>query len=260
MNVKLAFQTLSLSVYNSLMFLKDLPTKKIHFEGCEATANFCLQFNNIADLLNCKNRYANGAYSCPLTRSNYDTLKSYAVDFQNYICSIQDETGTRILETCRKTGFLGLLINLENMFSLFDILEPLGVEYLLTYKLCQDYLETFFSAIRSRGGFNNNPNAIQFKSAYQRLLIRHELSEVENGNCIFDGIDILVVSSKHKENTRDPIEVENVVNSCVDFDHDYITSFVALSPFSLHVVESIAGYVASKILDNISCIICKQHI
>jgi hypothetical protein len=68
------------------------------------------------------------------------------------------------------------------------------------------------------------------------------------------------VSSKHKENTRDPIEVENVVNSCVDFDHDYITSFVALSPFSLHVVESIAGYVASKILDNISCIICKQHI
>jgi hypothetical protein len=101
MNVKFAFQTLSLSVYNSLMFLKDLPTKKIHFEGCEATANFCLQFNNIADLLNCKNRYANGAYSCPLTRSNYDTLKSYAVDFQNYICSIQDETGTRILETCR---------------------------------------------------------------------------------------------------------------------------------------------------------------
>ncbi|KAK0071393.1 hypothetical protein PV325_013008, partial [Microctonus aethiopoides] len=50
----------------------------------------------------------------------------------------------------------------------------------LQTKLSQDYLETFFCAIRSRGGFNNNPNAFQSRSAYKRLVIRHELREFEN--------------------------------------------------------------------------------
>ncbi|KAK0169756.1 hypothetical protein PV328_010398 [Microctonus aethiopoides] len=65
--------------------------------------------------------------------------------------------------------------------------------------LSQDYLEIFFSAIACRGGFNNNPNAFQFRSAYKRLLIRHELREFENGNCLFDGIDILHdILDKHR--------------------------------------------------------------
>lgn len=54
------------------------------------------------------------------------------------------------------------------MFPLYDKLKTLRMKYLLTYKLSQDYLETFFSAI-SRGGFNNNPNVFQLKSAYKRL-------------------------------------------------------------------------------------------
>jgi len=45
------------------------------------------------------------------------------------------------------------------------------LNYLLTFKLNQDHLEIFFSALRSRGGFNNNPNAQQFKAAYKRLMV-----------------------------------------------------------------------------------------
>jgi hypothetical protein len=54
----------------------------------------------------------------------------------------------------------------------------------------------YFCAVRARGGFNNNPNVLQFQSAYKRLLIRHEIRELENGNTLFDGIDILHISSK----------------------------------------------------------------
>ena len=42
----------------------------------------------------------------------------------------------------------------------------------LTYKLSQDHLELFFSAVRAAGGFNNNPTAQQFMAAYKRLLFR----------------------------------------------------------------------------------------
>jgi hypothetical protein len=46
----------------------------------------------------------------------------------------------------RKTGFIGLII--INILSVEFIIEFL---YLLTYKLSEDHIETFFCAIRSKG-------------------------------------------------------------------------------------------------------------
>lgn len=85
------------------------------------------------------------------------------------------------------------------IFDLFAALKREGMEYFLKYKLSQDYLETFFSAIRARGGFNNNPNALQFKSAYRRYLtLRHELKDFESENCLLDSYEILHVSLTKK--------------------------------------------------------------
>lgn len=64
-----------------------------------------------------------------------------------------------------------LIICLNNLKQLYEVVKKNGMSYLLSYKLSQDHLEVFFSALRSLGGFNNNPNAIQFKSAYKRLLV-----------------------------------------------------------------------------------------
>jgi hypothetical protein len=163
-----------------------------------------------------------------LTEDNYLILKEYADNFITYIESLKCADGKSILKSNRKTGFLGLIICLKNMFKLFDALKPHGLAYLLTYKLSQDYLETFFSAIRSRGGFNNNPNALQFKSAYKRLLVRHEIKEVENGNCLFDGVEILHVSASRKKITC--LEAEVLNKSVSDFGHDYISTFLAIKP------------------------------
>ena len=35
------------------------------------------------------------------------------------------------------------------------------------YKMSQDHLELFFGAVRAAGGWNNNPTALQFRSAYK---------------------------------------------------------------------------------------------
>jgi hypothetical protein len=202
MNVKFAIQTLSKSVADSLTFVNKIKLEKSvaqKFVDTQPTAEFCLNFNNMGDILNCKNKFAKGDFNTPLTDETYESLKIHAEQFETYICSLRDEQEVPILQTGRKTGFLGMIVLLRNMFALYAKVKRLGMSYLLTYKLSQDFLETFFSAIRSRGGFNNNPNVVQLKSAYRRLLVRHELKEFETGNCLFDGVKVLHCSSATKK-------------------------------------------------------------
>lgn len=106
MNVKLAMQTLSKSVHDALIQLKNSPNLDIDqsFQDCDETAKFCLQFNNMADLLNCKNRYSKQKYLTPLTADNFETLKTYAEDFEKYILTLQLD-GKCIVDSERKAGF-----------------------------------------------------------------------------------------------------------------------------------------------------------
>lgn len=258
MNVKLAMQTLSNSVYCSLLCLQQLDDADIQpiFEKSHGTATFCKNFNDMTDILNCKNRFAKGTMSIPLNDENRDKLKNAADMFERYINDLYTTDKNKILLTKRKTGFIGIIICLRNIFPLFEQLKKLGLTYLLTYKLSQDYIETFFSAIRSRGGFNNNPNALEFKSAYKRLLIRHELKEFENGNCVFDSIDILSISST-QNSINNPVGNCNELNFNFEADHDYNLPFWELSAFVENVVLYIAGFIAYKLSKNIvTCDIC----
>lgn len=52
-----------------------------------------------------------------------------------------------------------------------------------TYYLLQDVIEMFFGKIRSRCGFNNNPNMDQFKGAYRKLLANLEIASSNKSNC-----------------------------------------------------------------------------
>lgn len=72
--------------------------------------------------------------------------------------------------TRRKTGFVGFLVAIESVKGIFAEMiekEDAPLKYLLTYKLSQDHLVLFFGAIRSSGGFNNNPTAQQFTASYK---------------------------------------------------------------------------------------------
>ena len=102
----------------------------------------------------------------------------------------------------RKMGFLGMIISLNSLKSIYEENvfnnEPI-LKYILAYKFSQDHLQVFFSAIRSRGGHNNNPTARQFESAYKRLLIHCEVTGSQNANCLDQIlISILTVSSNRK--------------------------------------------------------------
>jgi hypothetical protein len=89
-------------------------------------------------------------------------------------------------------------------FQFFEsIIEKKYFSYLLTYKLSQDHIETFFCAIRSKGGFKNNPTASQFEAAYKRLLIHAESTSKSTANCLpqDDTYILNVASTDPKKNS-----------------------------------------------------------
>lgn len=70
---------------------------------------------------------------------------SYRYSFTSYINGLKFQDGTQVTKSQRKTGFRGLVIDLHNALELFKLLKTKGhLHFLITYKLSQDHLETFF--------------------------------------------------------------------------------------------------------------------
>lgn len=72
---------------------------------------------------------------------------------------------------------------LKEMYNVY-VIKTTYLKYILMHKLSQDHLELFFGAIRSKGGFNNNPTAREFKASYKRVLVHNETSGPDTGNAI----------------------------------------------------------------------------
>ena len=167
MKTKLAAQTISCSVAALVEYLK---MGHQGFKDCGATIKFIRTFNNLFDILNSKNKFGK-MYKKPLNPQTASEIFEYFDEALAYIHSlkIKTEYGQRyILESQSRTGFIGFVIGLTNFKNLFNVYcrDSNRIDYLLAYKFSQDHIATFFSAIRSRGGFNNNPTAMQFASAY----------------------------------------------------------------------------------------------
>jgi hypothetical protein len=144
---------------------------------------------------------------------------------------LKDSNGFLIASN-RKTGFLGFVIDLTNLIDLYrNLKSEYNFEYILSFKLSQDHLETFFSAVRSRGGCNNNPSCLHFKGAYKKLIVKHEISGSKYGNCsILDAANILHVSySSIKSKTTNLILEEDVGDFELDRENENIFSkFIAV--------------------------------
>jgi hypothetical protein len=265
MKVSLAAQTLSASVGNALQFCRET-LKLPEFADSLPTERFVRKFDRLFDILNSKNAFGKG-YKAPLKPSNEKSWLPFLVETAQYIRNLQTIDGVSILSSGRKTGFLGFLLDIGSIISLYNNIVQSGpLCYLLTYKMSQDHIELFFSAIRARGGFNNNPTARQFAAAYTRLLVRHEV-KVSTGNCIpLDSVPVL-----HVTNRRPKVDSEDVLSLVRKFDlaershplatdHDYddVPNFIGLTLYEENVVTYIAGFVVRKMVKRITCEECKE--
>lgn len=137
------------------------------------------------------------------------------------------------------------------------------LQFLPMYKFSQDHLEIFFGSIRAQGGYNNNPTARQFKSAYKKILVNAQIKDRGLGNCMaLEDIPILNCSS-----VTDPVTAINNSNCTINkeielepevynFETDGFHLHFNLSNFSKEVTLYIAGFVSHKLSSKIKCLIC----
>ncbi|CAH2088930.1 unnamed protein product [Euphydryas editha] len=145
--------------------------------------------------------------------------------------------------------------------SVADALE--FCEYNLKLSQFQGSPGTFFSSIRSRGGYNNNPNPVQFKAAYKRLLIRAEIRDHGIGNCIpLEQISILNCPS-----TDEPVKtIDKLTHRHILIEEDDSTLYeeyldhleLSLSEYTEQVLQYIAGFIARKLTRCLKCDQCVE--
>jgi hypothetical protein len=264
MKVKLAVQLFSSSVADALNYCdEDLNLPKFHESS--ATSNFCRTLDKLFDILNTRNSLSKSHFRKPLSEKNISPIKIFFEEAKSYILSLKNVEGEELVCGRRKKGFLGLIINMSSIQGIVQkyIIEKKDFPYLLSYKLSQDHIETFFCAVRSRGGFNNNPTALQFEAAYKRLLIHAEIMSKLSANCLpQDDTYILNVSSSHKSNlftdqSVDSLEMpeESDFDNIADIECDNFTCSVS-SSYKHDVIAYICGFIIRKLKQKINCPKC----
>ena len=86
-----------------------------------------------------------------------------------------------------KTFIMGFALSSKSILAVAEHLlsrKYNQFEYVLTYRFSQDQLEMFFSKVRSRLGWNNNPNALQFKWALRVQLQKNQVAASSSANCL----------------------------------------------------------------------------
>lgn len=195
MNVQLAAQLMSRSVADSMDFCRK--QNCLEFESSEATATFARNVNDLFDIFNSNNVESKIQFKKPLCRENASSVFSFLDHMSEYLKSLEIH-GKQILNTRKRTGVKGFLINIINLKSIYVMyVEPGLMENLPTYRLSQDPLESLFGRIRSLNGNNDNPNVIQFTSGFRKILINRGITASKLANCE-DKLQILSVSSRRQ--------------------------------------------------------------
>lgn len=192
MNVRLATQTFSNSVAAAMEHL--MLTEHEKFQNIESTIYFTRNVNNIFDATNTKNIRNDSIFKSALNPENANLIFQKFAEMDTYIRRLKFNRKFCI-ESRRKTGFIGFLVNMISIRMIYEDLVAKNVlEYLPTFYLSQDLLESMFGRIRALLGSNDNPTAQQIKACIRKLLFFNEVCSSEFSNCE-DNLDILTVSS-----------------------------------------------------------------
>jgi len=192
--------------------------------------------------------------------SNKKRAEKILLKAQKSLLELKDEKGIPVHAGKRKTcvvGFIASCISVWNVFQEAVCKPNAQCRYLLTYKLSQDHLELFFSAVRARGGFNNNPTARQFTAAYKRLLVKLQV-RTGTGNCILrDNTSILGVTPA-AANTLRRYDLKPVEHAESEHDYHLCPNVDAVSEYKEAAINYIAGFVVKKIKQKHNCMPCAE--
>lgn len=180
MKVALAAQILSQSVAYALHVMK-LHDKS--FDDADGTVQFVALFNNLFDVMNSSSLNSN-YFKSPLCPDNFEMIDKLFSFAEQYIRDIRLPDGQLVTKSIKKTGFLGFLVGISSFRGMYNEYVEKNNDLLNipAYQCSQDHVETFFAAMRAKGGSNNNLSAPQFKAAYKRLLTHNNVTSSDKAN------------------------------------------------------------------------------
>ncbi|KAJ8720540.1 hypothetical protein PYW08_006005 [Mythimna loreyi] len=291
MKVKLATQLLSRSVANALQVCEET-LRSSNFKDSGPTKDFIILFNDLFDIFNSRARDKFG-FKKPVSSGNAKEIFAFLEKAKKYILELRIYNKNRItrrghvfmkitkkkLVQCKsKTGFLGFLICIESLKYLYASLvqDEERLSYISTYRLSQDHIEIMFGDIRRHGGYNNNPNTIQFKGIYKKMFNHLELRSAFTGNCIpVEYFPILNCSSavKNINNTCNGrvLDENLVMDELMNLESDkkseenvsIMTDLLNNDRCSCNVeqiIGYISGWVSRKLCGSLKCEDCRSSL
>ena len=200
------------------------------------------------DILNCHNPYGKG-FKGPIDRNNIEVISKALMDSVEYLNNLKLPGGRKLNVSRRKTFIIGFTTAIRSCLGIAQYVFSSVPEskYILTYKLGQDHIETLFSKIRSKGGFNNNPDVSSFKSALRALITKTDITPSPNANSIdLDEITgtagptlMLIASSKLRKKYVADAAVEQDGEEFEEFEDDSFQLELNLSKPITDIVEYI---------------------
>lgn len=175
------------------------------------------------DILNSHYCLAKG-FKQPLNRGNIDYTEKILLETMAYLEKLRLGNNSLVSKSRRKTFIVGFKTSAVSFISLgrqlFEKNED--VRFLLAYKLGQDHIEMLFSKLRSKGGYNNNPDVVQFRTALKSLMVKTEVSPSSTANCLeLENDSEILMRPKAKKPAAaedDSEECESIETMTIDID------------------------------------------
>ena len=161
--------------------------------------------------------------------------------------------------TTKKPFQQGILVGISSLRMLFQDLKSEGVTYLLTTRVNQDCLESFFSRVRGIGGDNTHPNSVEFMHRVRTLTLSckcHALCEnnwnTESDNDVFLSSEL----TQHLRRETQTLTTSATITSTTTITTETAATATATATsepeFDFHqsskdCLQYIGGYIARKV-------------
>lgn len=120
MKVRLATQIFSISVADAIKYCRE-KLNLYEFHNSQSTKRFIIKLNNIFDFLNTRNFLSKGVYNKPLKLINEQNIRKFITESIQYLQKLKDQNNELLINSKRKTGFVGFIVCLTSVRNLFDI-------------------------------------------------------------------------------------------------------------------------------------------
>lgn len=130
-------------------------------------------------------------------------VKKYILDLE--LVDLATQKRVKIINSKVKTGFRGFIVNIISITAMYQeyVEQNHWMSFFPTYRISQDHLEMLFGKIRTLNGYNDNPNAQQFCSAYRKLLYESDVVLSAGSNIESRGYsNVLTVSSSAQSSSQ----------------------------------------------------------